>query len=174
MAVLFGLLLLASQSNELLKQVVIAPGSSAELGIDANCRADELIEEEISLQECRLMVSNVQIVLASSPAWFRPLQIWLSAITCIGALVSIGVGFGFVNNKRPGRLASLTFLALIILDIAGFVAAINTGPLLRAQYLSPLFLWFCIHLCFFIVIANQAAVNYSKNNSSTEAQASEQ
>ena len=37
-AVLFGLLLLASQGTELLKQAVIVPGSAAEQGIAAACR----------------------------------------------------------------------------------------------------------------------------------------
>ena len=66
---LFGVLLLASHSNELLKQIVIAPGSIAELGVPADCRADELEEEGLSLLECELMVSNVQIILASSPEY---------------------------------------------------------------------------------------------------------
>ena len=47
-AVLFGILLFANHGNELLKQLVITPLSAAELGIPADCRADELEEENIS------------------------------------------------------------------------------------------------------------------------------
>ena len=65
-ALLFALLLLANQANELLKQIVIAPGSAAEIGTAADCRADELAEEGLSLKECQLMVSSVQIILVSS------------------------------------------------------------------------------------------------------------
>jgi hypothetical protein len=77
MIMLFGLLLLASHSNELLKQTVIGPGGSADLGMAADCRADELEEEQLSLEECQLMVSNVRIILSSSPQWYRSYQLTL-------------------------------------------------------------------------------------------------
>ena len=93
-AVIFGVLLLANHSNELLKQLVIAPGSVAELGVPADCRADELEEEGLSLLECELMVSNVQITLVSSPEWFRPLMFLLSVSGVLFAALSISVGFG--------------------------------------------------------------------------------
>jgi len=146
--VLFAMLLLANQTNELLKQIVIAPGSAAEMGMAADCRADELAEEGLSLQECRLMVSSVQIILASSPPWFRPFQISLSLLVCGAALVSMVAGFGLVNDSpRFIKLGVISFSLLVLLDVAAFTAALNTGPLLRAQYLWPLLLWFFIHLC---------------------------
>lgn len=156
-AVLFGILLLASQANELLKQIVIAPGTAAELGIAANCRADELVEEALSLRECQLMVSSVQITLASSPEWFRPFQIGLSIVGCIGAAVSLLVGFGLVNGfGNASRWGVYSFSLLVLLDIVGFIAAVNIGPLLRAQYLSPLMLWFFIHLCLLVATFHSA------------------
>lgn len=154
-AVLFALLLLANQGNELLKQIVIAPGSAAELGIAADCRADELEEEGLTLQECQLLVSSVQIILASSPTWFRPFQIGLSTLASAAALLSLVVGISLVKkDARLTKLAVATFALLLVLDVAGFIAAMSTGPLLRAQYLWPLLLWFFIHLCLFAAVLN--------------------
>ncbi|PCI74451.1 MAG: hypothetical protein COB20_15190 [SAR86 cluster bacterium] len=151
--VLFGLLLLASHSNELLKQTVIGPGSSADLGFAADCREDELEEEQLSLEECQLMVSNVRIILSSSPQWFRPYQLILSSMGVAATLFSLVTAFGLINRQRPPlRLAIVSIAMLLIVDVAGFVAALNTGPLLRAQYLWPLLLWICIHLCMLVAV----------------------
>lgn len=150
---LFGLLLLASHSNELLKQAVIAPGSSADLGFAADCPADELEEEQLSLEECQLMVSNVRIILSSSPQWYRSYQLVLSSLGMAAALFSLVAAFGLINRQSPGlRLVIVSTALLLIFDVAGFVAAMNTGPLLRAQYLWPLLLWICIHLCMLIAV----------------------
>lgn len=150
---LFGLLLLASHSNELLKQAVLGPGSSADLGFAADCRADELEEEQLSLEECQLMVSNVRIILSSSPEWFRPYQLTLSSLGIAATLFSLVTAFGLINRQSPGLgLAIVSTALLFIIDIAGFVAAVNTGPLLRAQYLWPLLLWICIHLCMLVAV----------------------
>ena len=46
-AVLFAMLLLANQANELLKQIVIAPGSAAEMGMAADCLADALDRKSV-------------------------------------------------------------------------------------------------------------------------------
>ena len=146
--VLFGILLFAQQANELLKQTVITPGSSAAMGANANCRPDELIEEDLSLEECRLLVSSVQIILASSPDWFRPAQLGLSMTGGIATVLSLIIGFGTINgNTRLQHLGPRCFAFLLLLDICGLVAAANTGPLLRAQYLWPLLMWIFIHLC---------------------------
>ena len=145
---LFGLLLLASHSNELLRQIVIAPGSSADLGVEAACRADELEEEQLSLQECQLLVVDVQIVLSSSPAWFRPYQLTLSSFGIAAAVLSMLTAFGLINRQSPPfRLVAVSMGILLLIDLAGFLAAVNTGPLLRARYLWPLLLWFVVHLC---------------------------
>jgi len=150
---LFGLLLLASHGNELLKQSVIGPGSAADLGAAADCRADELEEEQLSLQECQLMVSSVRIILSSSPAWFRVYQLSLSSLGIVVTLFSLATAFGLVTRLKPFlRLAMLSTALLLLIDTAGFIAAVNTGPLLRAQYLWPLMLWFCIHLCMLVAL----------------------
>jgi hypothetical protein len=150
---LFGLLLLASHSNELLKQAVIGPGSSADLGFPGDCPADELEEEQLSLEECQLMVSNVRIILSSSPEWFRSYQLTLSSLGIAATLFSLVTAFGLINRQSPPlRLLILSTALLLIIDVAGFVAAMNTGPLLRAQYLWPLLLWTCIHLCMLVAV----------------------
>lgn len=150
---LFGLLLLASHGNELLKQAVISPGSSAEIGIAANCRADELEEEQLSLEECQLMVSNVRIILISSPDWFRPYQLALSSVGIAATLLSLVTAFSLINRSSPTlRLARLSISLLLLVDVAGFVAAVNIGPMLRAQYLWPLLLWISIHLCMLVAV----------------------
>ncbi|NKB34823.1 MAG: hypothetical protein GKR91_17140 [Pseudomonadales bacterium] len=146
-AVLFGILLLANHGNEFLKQLVVAPGSVAELGVPADCRADELEEEGLSLLECELMVSNIQITLASSPDWFRSALLALSFGGILFALLSIAVGMSFVNRTSPiGKLAGVCFAGLVAIDLLIFIAATNTGPLLRAQYLWSTLLWFFVHL----------------------------
>jgi len=153
MIMLFGLLLLAGHSNELLKQTVIGPGSSADLGMTADCRADELEEEQLSLEECQLMVSNVRIILSSSPQWYRSYQLTLSSLGVAATLFSLVIAFGLINRQSPAlRLAILSTALLLIIDVAGFVAAVNTGPLLRAQYLWSLLLWICIHLCMLVAV----------------------
>jgi hypothetical protein len=40
----------------------------------------------------------------------------------------------------------MNFGALAALDVIGFVAVVNAGPLLRDFYLWQLLLWFLIHL----------------------------
>ncbi len=150
---LFGLLLLASHGNELLKQAVIGPGGSADLGLAADCRADELEEEQLSLEECQLMVSNVRIILSSSPEWFRSYQLTLSSLGIAATLFSLVTAFGLTNRQSPPlRLAIVSVAILLLVDVAGFVAAVNTGPLLRAQYLWPLLLWISIHLCMLVAV----------------------
>jgi len=150
---LFGLLLLASHGNELLKQAVMVPDSSAALGVAADCRVDELEEEQLSLEECQLMVSNVRIILSSSPQWFRPYQLMLSSMGIVATLFSLGTAFGLLNRQSSTlRFAVVSTALLLTVDVAGFVAAVNIGPLLRAQYLWPLLLWVCIHLCMLVAI----------------------
>jgi hypothetical protein len=150
---LFGLLLLASHGNELLKQAVIGPGSSADLGFAADCRADELEEEKLSLEECQLMVSSVRIILSSSPEWYRAYQLTLSSVGVAATLFSLVIAFALINRQSPPlRLAIVSIAMLLLIDVAGFVAALNIGPLLRAQYLWPLLLWICIHVCMLVAV----------------------
>jgi hypothetical protein len=100
-------------------------------------------------------VTNVQITLASSPSWFRSFQIAWSATGIAAAILCLLVSFGFINGNRPNhKLAIASFALLLLLDVVGFFAAVNTGPLLRALTLWPLLLWFFIHLCLLIAVVN--------------------
>jgi len=164
-AVLFGILLLANHGNELLKQSVLTPGSVAELVLAADCRVDELEEEGLSQQECELMVSNVQIALASSPQWFRPAMLWLSALGILFAIFSIVTGIAFVGGRKMNlTMAKFCFAALVAVDLCTFIAAVNTGPLLRVNYLWPTLLWFFIHLTFFAMAMSYSTSIERANN----------
>ena len=150
--VVFAILYFATQANELLRQVVIAPGSVAEQISEADCRADELVEENLSLAECQLMVSSVQITLASSPSWFRSFQISSATLACIAAMLSFLIGFKLIGSATlSAKLARFSFSSLALIDILQFLAVLNTGPLLRAQYLWPLLIWLAIHISFLII-----------------------
>ena len=151
LSILFGVLFFASNSNELLKQGVLTTDAFAVLQAESDCRADELEEEGISLRECELMLVQVEIALESSPDWFRSVQQILSASGIAAALLSIGLALNLSANSGSSSRFSLRILVwvlggLVVLDSVMFIAALQTGPLLRAQYLWPLLLWFFIHL----------------------------
>ena len=167
--VIFAILYFAAQANELLRQAVVAPGSVAEQVSEADCRIDELEEEGLSLAECQLMVASVQITLASSPSWFRSFQLSSATAACVAAIFSFLVGFKLVGSGTLStRIAGISLSSLVLIDISQFLAALNTGPLLRAQYLWPELLWIAIHLSFLVIIL---AASTSQNNDGSKRQA---
>ena len=146
-AVIFGILGTATHGNEWMIQQVLTPDSAAARGIPPKCPEDELVEEGISVAECELMVAKVNIMIASRPEWFRGFQIGLAAIGTAVAFGSIFVGVALVQFRHwAPRAAVIIFAALLAIDAAGFVAATNTGPLLRAAYLWNILTWFFIHI----------------------------
>ncbi len=146
-AVIFGILQTAAHSNEWLTQKVIAPDTAAVQGIAPRCPEDELVEEGVSSAECELMVAKVRIMIASRPDWFRGFQMGLSTLGALVAFGSVFIGAALVQYRSwAPHLAVITFAGLLAIDAAGFAAAINTGPLLRATYLWNSLLWFFIHL----------------------------
>ena len=151
--VLFGLLAFASHGTELLKQWVLAPDSAAMRGVSADCRIDELEEENLSMNECALLVSNVQIQLESSPDWFRPVKLFLSTSGSLAALWSMFAGFALVHARVAAiKRGVVCFALLAFIDVAGLIASAGTGPLLRAQYLWPTMLWLFIHLSLLLAV----------------------
>lgn len=147
-AVLFGTLLTGSHANEWLTQMVISPDSAAARGIEPECPEDELEEEGLTAAECRLMVSQIEIMIASRPAWFRAFQMSVASIGATLAFVSIFVGIALIDDRPWAWGAAMyTFGVLLAIDLAQFIAAVNTGPLLRATYLWNILLWFFVHLC---------------------------
>ncbi|HEX7081819.1 MAG TPA: hypothetical protein VF329_12475 [Gammaproteobacteria bacterium] len=154
-AVVLGVLLTAERGTEWMKQVVIANATpvSGQLP-DAECPTDELIEEGLSAAECEQLVANVRNHIVSAPPWFPGVQTLLAATATILALLSIGVGASLLEGRAwaPGA-AVYTFGALALVDAAGFVAAVNAGPILRDAYLWGFLLWFFIHLMMTIGVA---------------------
>jgi hypothetical protein len=149
LSILFGLLFFASNSNELLKQEVLTAAAFAALQQQVDCRADELEEEGLSLRECELMLVQGEIALESSPDWFRSVQQILSGIGLAATLASIGLALSLgsgSDNRFALKILVWVLGGLVVLDSAMFVASLQTGPLLRAQYLWPLLMWFFIHL----------------------------
>ena len=147
-AIVFGTLMAAAQGNEILAQAVTGPDTVAARNVPADCRADEAEQEGVSLAECELMVANVRMMIVSRPPWFRGVQLALSIAGVIIACASIVVGLALTGG-RPWAVAAAVpaFVALMLVDTAGFTAAFYTGPLLRALYLWNILLWLFIHMC---------------------------
>jgi hypothetical protein len=163
LSILFGVLFFASNSNELLKQGVLTAEAFAALQGEAECRADELEEEGLSLRECELMLVQVEIALESSPPWFRSVQQILSGLGIVAALASIALALSLGSKSDYGftmRIMVWVLGGLVVLDGAMFIAASQTGPLLRAQYLWPILLWLFIH----ISLVLGARVIFENNN----------
>ena len=152
---LFGVLLIANYATEILRQAVVLPGSVAESAVAADCRPDELVEEDLSLKECELMVSNIQIMLASSPSWFRPITICWYIFGLVSALSSLVFGMRFVNSPESAQSPLyVSFVLLVGIDFLIFATTSATGPLLRSIYLWPTLIWFFIHLVLLVAVVN--------------------
>ena len=147
-AIVLGVLLAASHGTEWMKQHVISAATPAD-GIlpAAECPEDELIEEGLSLAECEQLVANVRNYIVSAPPWFPRVQSMLAAAGLVLAILSIGVGAALIDRRSWAPAAAIAvFGALTLIDAAGFVAAVNTGPILRDVYLWNVLLWFFVHL----------------------------
>ena len=147
-AVVLGIALAATHGTELMKQAVSgAPAIPADKVSAADCREDELEEEGLSFAECRQMVANVENLTVSRSAWFRGVQVGLAGVGTIIALGSIAVGVALVDDRAwAPAWGILTFAALAGVDVLGFVAAVNAGPIIRQLYLGYILLWFLLHL----------------------------
>lgn len=154
-AVVLGVLLTAEHGNEWMKQVVITQSTPVGNQVPpADCPRDELAEENLSFAECEQMVSNIRNFVLAAPTWFPHFQATLAAVGTVTALLSIVVGAALVNYRRwAAVVAIVTFGALTLVDIIGFVGAVNTGPLLREVYLWDTLLWFFIHLMMTVGVA---------------------
>ena len=154
-SVLFGVLLTASHGNEILRQFVIVPESVAESAAVADCRPDELEEENLSFEECQLMVSSVRIILASSSSWFKLASVCLYLLGFVFALSSLVFGMRFVSTPNSAqRPLRASFGLLIVVDFLIFATVSTTGPLLRSIYLWPSLLWFFIHLALLAAVVS--------------------
>lgn len=147
-AVVLGVLLTAEHGTEWMKQVVITQSTAAGGKVPpAECPRDELIEEGLSRAECEQLVANVRNLVISAPGWFPAFQATLTAVGTIVAFISIIIGAALINYRSWAPAAAmLTFGVLATIDLIGFIAVLNTGPILREAYLSDILLWFFIHL----------------------------
>ncbi len=147
-AILLGILLAAWHANEWMKlSIVGTPPYTIETMPEPDCEEDELEEEGLSRLECQQLAYVVHDISISSPAWFKNFHITVSAIGAALALLSVFVGVALVDYRRWAATAAVSlFAALAILDVASFIAVVNTGPLIRQAYLWSILLWFFIHL----------------------------
>lgn len=145
--IVMGVYLSASHGNQLLKYWVLDGVPSVEMAeYTYKCPEDELEEEGITLEMCMQKTVNVDTILLSIPDWFRDFQIPLMLIGTIVAFSSIFVGVALIEYRAIAPLAA-TFVigALLLVDIAGFMAVVITGPLTRQLYLWDILLWCFIH-----------------------------
>ena len=113
------------------------------------------LKKDLSLRECELMVSNIQIMLASSPSWFRPITICLYILGLVSALFSLVFGMRFVNSPESAqRPLYVSFVLLVGIDFLIFATTSATGPLLRSIYLWPTLIWFFIHLVLLVAVVS--------------------
>ncbi|MGH8533202.1 MAG: hypothetical protein ACREV1_10895, partial [Gammaproteobacteria bacterium] len=74
-------------------------------------------------------------------------QMALASAGITMASLSIVVGAALVNYRTWAPAAAvLTFGALTAIDVIGFMAVVNTGPISREMHLWNILLWFFIHL----------------------------
>jgi hypothetical protein len=147
-AIVLGVMLTATHANEWMRQAVLARFAPASKVLPAaECPADELEEEGISLAECEYMVSRLEGLIQATPEWFSHTQIVLASIGTLVAFTSIIVGAALVNfRKWSPPAAAITFGVLLAIDIVAFIAALNTGPIVREIYLWNAVLWATLHM----------------------------
>lgn len=147
-AIMLGVFLTAVHSNEVMKQAVIVDNMPAS-GVmpEADCPADELEEEGISVAECEYLIDHVKGVALSAPDWFPNAQMTLAGIGALLAFASIIIGGALVNYAPwASKAALVVFGGLAAIDLLQFAVVVNTGPTLREVYLGSTLLWFILHL----------------------------
>lgn len=147
-AILLGILLTAWHANEWLKIAIVgAPPFTIATMPEPDCEEDELIEEGLSLDECRQLTFAVQDISISSPAWFMAFHTAVSIAGTVLSLLCIFVGVALVDYRQwAGSAAVLVFGAFAVLDVVSFTGVVNSGPLIRQMYLWSILVWFFIHL----------------------------
>jgi cytochrome b561 len=146
--VLLGVLFMALEGNEWMRQVVIEKMTPAGLEFPAAvCPEDELEEEGLSAAECEQLVSDIVSYVVSKPEWFSAVQIALAAIGTALAAIAIVAGAMLVNYGRvAATLGCIVLAGLAGVDAGHFAAAQLAGPILRGIHLPPALLWFFVHL----------------------------
>lgn len=145
--IIMGVYLSAAHGNQLLKYIVLDGIPSVEMvEYKYKCPEDELEEEGITLAMCKQKTANVDTILLSIPDWFRGFQIGLMLSGTLVAFVSIFAGISLLEYRSYAPLAAVVTVSLLLLvDIAGFIAVVITGPLTRQLYLWDILLWCFVH-----------------------------
>jgi len=145
---LLGVLFTAHAGNEWMRQVVLDSATPAGLALPAaECPADELEEEGLSVAECRQLVEDVRSYLVSRPDWFGSLQAALAGLGTVLALASILAGAMLANQRAAAvGFGMVVFALLAAVDAGHFIAAQMAGPILRGIHLPAALLWFFVHL----------------------------
>lgn len=145
--IVMGVYLTASHGNQLMKYWVLDGVPSVELAeYNYKCPQDELEEEGITLEMCKQKTANVDTLLLSIPDWFRGFQIPLMLLGTVVAFSSIFIGVALIEYRVTAPLLATCVIAtLLLIDIAGFIAVVITGPLTRQLYLWDILLWCFIH-----------------------------
>jgi cytochrome b561 len=163
--ILLGILFTAHEANEWMRQVVIDHATPASLELpSADCRADELEEEGLSLAECQQMVEEIKSYVVSRPAWFAGVQSWLSALGTLIALATVVCGAMLANYRMPAaRIGAVLFTLLAAVDAGHFIAAQQAGPILRSIHLPVSLQWFAIHMAVAMAffVAGRQSVDHS-------------
>lgn len=156
-ALLLGVLFTAHEGTEWMRELVIESATPASLELPAaECPADELEEEGLSVAECEQLVADVRSYIVSRPAWFSTVQAWVAAIGTLLGLASIVLGAALASFRlQAARACVLVFSLLAVVDAAQFVAAQQAGPILRAIHLPAASFWFSVHLA--LAIASHVA-----------------
>lgn len=150
---LFSLLFAAQSLTEFSRQLVFSEQRVANAGVIADCRIDELEEEGLSQQECELLLGQLLLGLESTPPWYRSFQLAVSLLAAVVAIACLPQAIALIRNSAL-RLSALSaaLAILLIFDSASFVASLSLGPLMRAQLLWQLALWFFVHLSLLIAV----------------------
>lgn len=154
-AVLLGVLFTAYEANEWMRQVVIERAMPADLVLpQADCPADELEEEGLSVAECEQLVEDVRSYVVSRPDWFAGIQAWFAGLGTLLAIASVICGAALANYRPAGaRAGAIVFGALTAIGVGHFIAAQLAGPILRAIHLPPTLLWISVHLALAIAFS---------------------
>jgi cytochrome b561 len=154
-AILLGVLFTAYEGNEWMRQVVVENATPAAMELPAaECPADELEEEGLSVAECEQLVEDVRSYVVSRPAWFAGVQSWFAAIGTVLAVASVICGALLANyNPAGARFGAIVFGALTAIGIGHFIAAQLAGPILRGIHLPPTLFWTTMHLALAIAFS---------------------
>ncbi len=147
MTIIFGVLLVAMQGTEILRQSTLKPDSAAVQDVPPRCPEYDLEKDGLSVEYCHAMVAHLKGQILTTPKWFRSFEIKLSTVGLVFALLSIIAGIALIDNRAWATSACLAvFLGLTLVDGITFIAVYASGPLARSLYLWNDMLWLVIHM----------------------------